>query len=413
MTDTPHATPAEIKQAVDALSRGFEEFKAANDAALRERDRRGAADIVSREKVERLNAELSKMQRSIDRLFMAAHRPGLDGASLASPAAAEHKAAFFNNFIRKGVDDGLQTLESKALSIGTDAEGGFAVPREIDQTIERLLTNISPIRRISNVVQIGSANYRKLVNLTGATSGWVGETGARAETGTPTFAEIIPPLGEIYANPAATQTMLDDGFFNVEDWLAQELASEFEAQEGAAFVNGDGVNKPQGFLQYTTAATGDDVRAFGTLQHVATGVDGGWPASNPTDALIDLVYALAPSYRQEASFVMNTNLASEIRKFKDANGDYLWRPGLDAKQPATLLGYPVVEAADMPDRGSASLSVAFGNFRRGYIITERFGTRVLRDPFTNKPYVHFYATKRTGGGVVNSQALKILKFSIA
>ncbi|MCH8347365.1 MAG: phage major capsid protein, partial [Proteobacteria bacterium] len=214
------------------------------------------------------------------------------------------------------------------------------------------------------------------------------------------------------ANPAATQSMLDDAFFNVEEWLAEELAQEFGQKEGAAFVNGDGTNKPKGYLQYTTAATDDASRAFGTLQHVATGVAGNFPASDPSDILIDLIYALRPVYRAGAIFVMNTNLVAEIRKFKDADGDYLWKPGLAEGVPSTLLGYPVVEAEDMPDKATDSLSIAFGNFKRGYIITDRTGTRVLRDPFSNKPFVHFYTTKRVGGGVVNSEAIKLLKFSL-
>jgi HK97 family phage major capsid protein len=239
----------------------------------------------------------------------------------------------------------------------------------------------------------------------------VGETDARAETEASSFAEVAPPLGEIYANPAATQAMLDDAFFNVEEWLAEELATEFSSQEGTAFISGDGVNKPKGFLTYTTSTAADSARAFGTLQHVATGVSGAFAASDPSDALVDLIYALRAPYRDKAVFMVNTNVLADIRKFKDADGAYLWRPGLEAGQAATLMGYPVEEAAGMPDAAADSLSVAFGNFERGYTITDRMGTRILRDPFTNKPYVHFYTTKRVGGGVTNSEAIKLLKFA--
>ena len=408
------ATPFEVKAAVERLGRAFDEFKSTNSSAEAERRARGVVDTLVEQKLSRINEDLTHLQAGVDTLHMSLNRPqfGGEGAHV-STEMLEHKAAFYNNYMRKGLETGLIDLESKAMSIGTDADGGYAVPEELDQTIDSLLRDVSPIRRIANVVQIGSANYRKLVNIGGTGSGWAAETGARAETNTPTFSEIVPSLGELYANPAATQSMLDDAFFNVEEWLAEELAGEFGQKEGAAFVSGDGTNKPKGYLSYTTAATDDASRAFGTLQHVATGVDGDFPASDPSDILIDLIYSLRPVYRAGANFVMNTNMVAEIRKFKDADGDYMWKPGLAEGVPATLLGYPVVEAEDMPDKASDSLSVAFGNFKRGYIITDRTGTRVLRDPFSNKPYVHFYTTKRVGGGVVNSEAIKLLKFSVA
>lgn len=353
------------------------------------------------------------MSRTVDGLVMAADRPGFAANEALNPDVLEHKEAFYNRFIRKGLEEGLESLESKALTIGTDAEGGYAVPEELDRRIDRLLADVSPVRRVARVVQIGTSQYKKLVNTGGATSGWVGETDARSETAAPSFAEVAPALGEIYANPAATQAMLDDAFFNVEEWLAEELASEFAVQEGSAFISCDGVNKPKGFLTAPVASTADSGRPFGTLQYIATGVDGGFPSSDPADLLVDLIYALRAPYRDQARFMVNTNVLAQIRKFKDADGAYLWRPGLEAGQPATLLGYPVVEAADMPDVSTDSLSVAFGNFDRGYTVTDRRGTRILRDPFTNKPYVHFYTTKRVGGGVVNSEAIKLLRFSVS
>lgn len=406
-------TATEVKAAVERLGRAFEEYKSTHDEAGLEEKTRGHVDVVLEEKLGRINEDLSKLQSGLDKLHLKAGRPSLGCDAATNPEAAEHKAAFYDRYVRRGLEQNLAELEAKSLSIGVDADGGYAVPEELDQGIEKLLRDISPIRRIANVVQIGSANYKKLVNTGAAASGWVSETGARAETTSPTFAEVVPPLGELYANPAATQQMLDDAFFNVEEWLADELSQEFAQQEGAAFINGNGTDKPKGFLAYSTAATADSARAFGTLEHLASGVDGDFAASNPSDILVDLVYSLRPIYRAGAVFVMNTNMIAEIRKFKDADGDYLWRPGLADGAPASLMGYAVVEAEDMPDKASASLSIAFGNFQRGYTITDRMGTRVLRDPFSNKPYVHFYTTKRTGGAVVNSEAIKLLKFSVA
>ena len=205
--------------------------------------------------------------------------------------------------------------------------------------------------------------------------------------------------------------MLDDAAFDVESWLADEITREFARAEGAAFVSGNGTNRPQGFLSVPTAVTGDATRAFGTIQYVAAGAAGNFAASAPENRIIDLVHALKPAYRQGAAFVMNSATLARIRKFKTTDGQFLWQPGLSAGQAATLLGYPVVEAEDMPDVAADSLSIAFGNFREGYLIAERSATTILRDPFTNKPFVHFYATKRVGGQVMNSEAIKLMKFS--
>jgi HK97 family phage major capsid protein len=251
------------------------------------------------------------------------------------------------------------------------------------------------------------------VTQNGVTSGWASETATRPETATPTFNEIVPSFGELYANPAATQAMLDDAAFDVESWLANEIATEFAKAEGAAFVNGNGSNKPKGFLTAPTAATGDATRPFGTLQHVASGVAGAFATSNPQDKLVELVHALRAPYRQGATWVMNASTLSAIRKFKTTDGAFIWQAGLSAGQPDTLLGYPVVEAEDMPDIAANSLSIAFGNFKAGYLIAERTETNILRDPYSNKPYVHFYATKRLGGALINSEAIKLMKFAIS
>lgn len=331
-------------------------------------------------------------------------RPVLEGAR--AHASSGFGGAAFEGFLRSGSG----ALEMKAMSGASDGAGGYAIPREIDALVDTTLASISPIRAIANVVTVGSAGYRKLVASGGTPSGWAAETGARAETDTAAFNEIAPPMGDLYANPAASQTMLDDAAFDVEAWLADEIAREFARAEGAAFVSGNGTNKPKGFLAYATAVTPDSGRAFGTLQHVASGAAGAF-AANPEERLIDLVQSLRPPYRQGAVFVMNSSTLARIRKFKTSDGAFLWVPGIAAGQPATLLGYPVVEAEDMPDIAAGSLSIAFGNFKAGYLIAERGETQILRDPYSNKPFVHFYATKRVGGAVTNSEAIKVMKFS--
>lgn len=302
-------------------------------------------------------------------------------------------------------------LEAKAATIGAPAKGGLAVPAEIDAVIGRVLAAASPIRAIAQVVDVGSSAYRRLFTTSGVVSGWVSETQARAETETPDFAEIAPPMGELYANPAASQAMLDDAAFDVETWLGEEIGREFARAEVVAFVNGDGINKPRGFLAAPTAATGDAVRAFGTLQTVASGAAGDFAAASPQDRLIDLVHALASPYRQGAVWVMNSATLARIRKFKTSDGAFIWQPGLAPDQPQTLLGYRVVEVDAMPDIAPDSLSIGFGNFEAGYLIAQRAGTTVLKDPYSNKPYVHFYATRRVGGAVLDSRAIKLMRFS--
>ncbi|QNO28703.1 phage major capsid protein [Sphingopyxis sp. OPL5] len=360
--------------------------------------------VLAAEAVDDLRASVSALKAQVDAQAVAAARLPLDGAKAADPA----RDAFVERYLRRGIDAGV---EMKSLSGASGGEGGYAVPREIDGTIAATLKSLSPIRSIATVVQTGTSGYRKLV-ATGATgAGWVGETAARPETGTRSFAEIAPPSGELYANPAASQAMLDDAMFDVERWLADEIAREFAVAEGAAFVSGNGTNRPKGFLDAATTNEVDGARAFGTLQYLASGAAGAFAASNPQDKLVELVHALRAPYRQGAAWVMNSDTLARIRKFKTSDGAFLWQPGLVEGQAATLLGYPVVEAEDMPAVGANSLSIAFGNFRAGYLIADRGETRILRDPFSNKPFVHFYATKRVGGAIINSEAIKLMKFA--
>jgi len=363
-----------------------------------------AEDVASQsDQIKSLRTDVDGLKTQMSDISKAASRPALDGAKgMPSSAAAQD---FVAKYLRRGDQGGI---ELKSFSGASGPEGGFAVPQEIDALIGATLKDISPIRSIATVVQTGTAGYRKLVTTGGTPSGWVSETAGRPETDTPDFNEIAPPTGELYANPAASQAMLDDAAFDVESWLADEIAREFAQAEGAAFVGGSGVNQPRGFLNAAVTDENDDVRAFGSLQYVPSGSSGSFDSE---DVLVDLVHTLRPAYRQGASFVMNSSTLAHIRKFKTADGAFLWQPSLASGQPATLLGYPVVEAEDMPDIAADSLSIAFGNFRAGYLIAERSATSILRDPFTNKPFVHFYATKRVGGQIMNSEAIKLMQFS--
>lgn len=396
----------ELKQTIEALNRAFEEFKQANDERLAQIEARGAADGALTEKVERLNAEITRLQNAVDEMSVEMQRRSLGtGDRKETPEARQYREAF-GAYLRKGDEDGLAAVKG-AVQTGVDADGGYAVPEQLDREISAILVNLSPMRQLATVRPVG-AGYKKLANIRGTSSGWVGETAARPQTNTPQLADVTPPQGEIYAFPFATQRALDDIFFDVEAWLADEVATEFALQEGIAFITGDGSNKPKGILAYPTSTDPDGTRAFGTLQVIHTGSASDL-GGNPIDVLIDVVYSLKAGHRQQASWLMNSLTVGAVRKVKDANGQYIWQPSAQAGQPATLLGYPLYEDEGMPDIAADALPIAFGDWRRGYEILDIMGTRVLRDPYTNKPYVGFYTTKRVGGGVINSEAIKLVK----
>ena len=406
--ETKAATP-EIRDAFDDFLRAFESFKGANDERLAALERR-SGDVVTEEKVDRINKALDDQKRALDALTLDAVRPALGGGERKSTDrdALERKAAF-DRYVRKGDTHGLGGLELKALSAGSNADGGYTVPLEIETTIDRVLAKASPIRAIASVRQIGGNVYRKPIATAGAATGWVAETDARAETNTPTLSVIDFPAMELYAMPAATPTLLDDSAVDIEQWLAGEVQIVFAEQEGAAFVSGNGTTQPKGFLSETIVA--DASWAWTKIGYVASGADGAFASSNPTDALVNLAYAPKQGYRANGSWVMNRKTESVIRKFKDSTGNYIWSPGSAAGQPPTLLGYPVAEAEDMPDIASNAYSIAFGDFARGYLVVDRIGIRTLRDPYSAKPYVLFYTTKRVGGGVQNFEAIKLMKFA--
>ena len=392
----------DVEQVAQELQSKFDDFKSKNDKRI---------DALESEKgklagqVETLNGkliELESLKSDLETELAAVKRPG--GPQQQSKAATEHKTAFMQ-FMRKGDDDGLRDLERKALQVGTDEDGGYAVPEELDRNILTLLKDEVVMRQEATVMTIGGSDYKKLVNVGGTSSGWVGETDSRPATDTSKLKLIEPFMGEIYGNPQATQKMLDDVFFNAESWINSELAIEFSEQEEIAFTSGNGTKKPKGFLAYTSSLDDDKTRAFGTLQHILSGS----AAAVTADSIIQLVYTLRKTHRNGAKFMLNNNSLFKIRILKDSEGNYLWRPGLELNQPSTLLGYGIAENEQMPDIAADAKAIAFGNFKRGYTIVDRIGTRILRDPYTNKPYVGFYTTKRTGGMLADSQAIKLLQ----
>ncbi|WP_201830356.1 phage major capsid protein [Microvirga zambiensis] len=406
--DTKSASD-DVASAFEDFARAFEAFKETNDTRLSQIETRLTGDVVNEEKLARIDTALDDAKRRIDRLSLERSRPPLGRGTDAErdPAKGEHKAAF-HSYIRTGEAAGLKRLEEKALSAGSGPDGGYLVPDNVERDVLRRLSGVSPIRAISSVRVISGGQYKRAFSTTGPASGWVGETAARPQTASPTLAEMSFPAMELYAMPAATQTLLDDAVVDIESWIAEEVESAFAEQESTAFVKGDGVNKPKGFLDVEQVE--EEIWEWGRLGTVNTG-GATFPADNPSDVLVDLIYTLKAGYRQNASFVMNRKTQSAIRRFKDDNGQYLWAPPASLGQAATLMGFPVVEAEDMPDIAANACAVAFGDFKRGYLIVDRAGMRVLRDPYSAKPYVLFYTTKRVGGGVQDYAAIKLLKFA--
>jgi HK97 family phage major capsid protein len=394
------------------LTKTFEDFKKEREEEIKGINAK-FADVVQTEKVDRINAEISSLQKALDETntLLAAVRVG-GGGGKADPAKAEYGKAF-NKWFRKGdraIDADLGELAVKAsMSSSSDPDGGYIVPEETETTIDRVLGTVSALRRLARVMSISTDTYKKIVNMGGAGYGWVGEKDSRPETSTPTLRELVFNTGEIYANPFATQTLLDDASVDIAQWLADEVATTFAEQEGAAFINGDGVKKPRGILQYDTVANGS--YAWGSLGFVVTGAAAAFGTTAPADALIDLYYALKQGYRDGATWLTSDAVMATVRKMKDGQGNYLWAPPTGVDMPATILGKAVATDDNMPALGANAFPVAFGNFSRGYLIIDRFGIRVLRDPYTNKPYVGFYTTKRVGGGVQNFEAIKLLKCS--
>lgn len=412
-----HSSPLETKSgpdvtlAFDDFRRAFEAYKEVNDGRLSDLERRGTTDVLTTEKLARIDRDLDDHKRLVDALVLKSERPPLAAAApvtARSPVAVQHKAAF-DGYVRKGDATRLADIEAKALSVGSDPDGGYLVPPETEAAINRSLGALSPIRAIAGVRQVSATVHKVPFTISGAATGWIGEAASRPQTAAPTLSDLVFQTMELYAMPAATQSLLDDSIVNIDQWLADEVRIAFASQEGAAFVTGDGVNKPKGFLAYTTVDNASWV--WGSIGFVGTGVSGGFPASNPSDKLIDLMYAVKSGYRANARFVMNRATQSVIRKMKDGQGNYLWQPSPTPGQPPILMGFPVAESEDMPNIAANALAIAFGDFSRGYLIVDRVGIRVLRDPYSAKPYVLFYTTKRVGGGMLDFDAIKLMNFA--
>lgn len=391
MSKETKAMGTEAKTVMTEMMATFEAYKQANDTRLVELESKGAADPL-------LDEKLRKLDKRLDLISLKSARPA---DSHAAPDQDAHDEAW-SRYLRAGDESGLARLDTKALSAGTDDQGGYVAPPELDRLVEARLMQSSPMRQIATVRQTSAGVYRKPVSL-GVGAQWAGETDARAETSTTGLSLLEFPAGELYAMPAATQTLLEDSYADIDEWLADEVETAFSVQESAAFVSGDGVGKPKGFLDYPIVS--DTAHAWGRIGSVS----GDFSQATAGDQLIDLIHTPKSQFRVNGRFVMNRRTAAIVRKLKDGDGRYLWAPGIGG-DAASVLGYPVTELEDMPDIADGQTAIAFGDFRRGYLIADRQGARVLRDPFSAKPYVLFYTTKRVGGGVQNFDAIKLMTF---
>lgn len=345
----------------------------------------------------------------LDRKTMTHARPAL---SVAAEVDVPHRKAFAA-YLRSGDDDGLRglALEGKAMSTAVAADGGYLIDPQTADTIRSMLVSTSSIRSIASVAHVEALSFDVLIDRSEVGSGWITEASSVTESATPAIERISIKLHELSAMPKASQRLLDDSAFDVEGWLAGKIATRFIRAESAAFVSGDGVDKPKGFLLPAKVANAS--WTWGSLGYVASGAASDFPTTNAADCIVNLVYALAADYRANATFVMNSKTAGAVRKMKDADGRFMWSDGLAAAEPARLMGYPVLICEDMPDIAANAYAIAFGDFKSGYTIAERPDLRVLRDPFSAKPHVLFYATKRVGGDVTDYAAIKLLKFALS
>ena len=403
------AEAADQSTLIERVAKGFEAFKA-NDVEEKKGIAKKFDDVLTREAGDRINAEITALTKEIEKTKALASALQVGPAPNGEDPDVKAHAEQFSNWFRKGdqaMNADMRDLEVNAkLTTQSDSDGGYLVPSQMETEIDRVLGSVSAMRNLAQVMQISAPTYKKLVNVGGSSSGWVGEGEARSETATPKLKEIVFNLQELYANPYSTQRNLDDSTVDVAAWLAEEVSVEFAEQEGASFITGDGVKKPKGILAYPTVANAS--YAWGKVGVINTGAAAKFAASDPADAFYDLYHALKSGYRNGAAWMMNDVVLGTARKFKDANGNYLWTPPT-GNVAATFMGKPIITDDSMPNLSAGSLSVAFGNFQRGYLVVDGVGIRVLRDPFTSKPNVSFYTTKRVGGGIQNFEAIKLMK----
>lgn len=379
---------------IDGIRSGLQEWQNKQNGEVNSlREQLSAGEKAQAE----LKQTIKELQASYDDMAKKIAAGQMNGAGGVSPEAAARSAAMAS-YLRSGQINAALTK---------DGDLGVVAPSEWDRTLTNKLVEISPARQLFSVISTEKATFKKVYNVHGFKSGWVGETDSRPETDTGKLVEYEFKTGEIYANPAVSQTALDDAEINVENLVSSEISDEFAIRENEAFFTGDGAQgKPLGILTFVTGQAKAKAHPLGEIAGVP--VAGSSSYQLYPDDLFDLVSALPTKFAPGAAFIMNRKTMTLARKMKNNMGDYLWQQSMLAGQPNRLLGYPVYEVSDMPDAGSGSIPILFGDFKTAYLILDRKGVRVLRDPYSNKPYISFYSTKRVGGSVSNPEAVKAM-----
>lgn len=430
--------PQELKQSIEAVNLAFSEFKQKNDERLKEIEKKDAADPLLTEQLDKINKAMDLHQEAIDatnarlkRLAIEAPTEGGENCpekkaqdwaefaanSFGAPRVSDYSAealgeysTHLKRYLRRG-EKAFGSDEFKALAVGGDPDGGYVVTPDTSGRIVSRIYETSPIRQYAAVQSTSSDSFEGMYDLDEVDFGWTTEKGARTETSTPQLDVWRIPVHEMYAEPRATQKILDDASIDIEGWLQNKVADKFARAEASAFINGDGVGKPRGFLTYSDR-TSPGVYQLGALERFGTGASGDFAATpDASDVFIDALYSLKPQYRANAVWALNRATTGAVRKLKNSDGDYIWAPGMQQGQPASILNHSMASFEDMPDIGANSLSIAIGDFGAGYQIVDRIGIRVLRDPYTAKPFIKYYSTKRVGGDVIDFDAIKLIEFA--
>lgn len=389
------------KMTINCEQQTWKNFKEVNEEILKSKELKGMVDPLLNQQLLRMNDHLDEYKSRLDNIETSLSRPFAGADNNFNYVDNEHKNAF-NSYLRSGNENNLAKIEQKSLSSGSDVDGGYLITRNTSKQITQILEEISPMRKLASREQISSSSLDILEDYDKAQAGWTSEMKAVLDTDTPKINKRNIPVFELFAQPSATQKLIDDSSVDVEKWLADKLVNSFSKLENQAFIKGDGSSCPRGVLTY------GDGKEWGKIQQVKSGVESVFDA----DSLFNLYFSLKEQYCQNASFLMNRFTLHMVRTLKDKNtGRYLWNPGIASGNPNTLLGLPVFEASEMPVAEKGALSVALADFKSAYKIVDRQGMRVLRDPYTFKPFVKFYTTKRVGGDIINFEAIKLLKLS--
>lgn len=391
----------ELSKKIEELGTLNAQFRNLTDRRLDEIEKRGSADPLTIQQIDRLNHQLDVCQSELESLKAINKRPAVEGIKTSYHENSSYQTAF-SSYLRSGSVSDLESVQYKSLSSQTsDRDGGYLITSRMSESIFQFSDSESPMRKLATVTTVSGDALELIEDPTEELCGWtedMNEILERTSSSSLSSKKIIN-VHELYAQPKATQKMLDDPRVDVEKWLADRLAYAFNTYENKAFIHGDGLSKPRGILTYTD---GDN-----RLQKIFTNESGKINA----DSLIHLFFSLKSKYTNNAKFLLSREALQQIRLLKNSNGQYLWQAGLSESTPANILGAEFLVSSEMPDVGSGKTPIAFGDFKQGYQIVDRQGIRILRDPYTLKPFVKFYSTKRLGGDVIDSNAIKFLQVS--